>query len=372
MGRWKNLFAGLVVPLLALFPTSASGISNGTKTRTIDAGGYHTCSLSSQGVAFCWGYNADGELGDGTDVDRTLPTAVSTNLRFKSMSLGNSHTCALTFDGIAYCWGYNLVGTLGDGTIESRLTPTAVSTTLKFKTLGSGAGHTCALADHGAAYCWGYNLFGELGDGTLVDRYTPTLVAGSIKFRELSVGMGHACGISKKSGAAYCWGWNDGGPLGDGSEVTRLVPTKVQTSTRFMQIDAGHGTTCALDYGGRAFCWGAMGAATVTPVKINTERRFVSIKAGGGFSCALTRLGSAYCWGGNGTGQLGDGTIDDRFFSSPRPVQSVRVSFIEISLGSAHACGFSRAGEVYCWGHNASGQLGDGTYENRPMPVLVE
>lgn len=194
----------------------------------ISAGEYRTCAVTVDGVGYCWGDNSRGQVGDGTTVNRFVPTPVLGGLHFVSISPGGpTHTCGLTTSGAAYCWGSNVLGKLGDGTTTNRLTPVAVGGGMVFTALSVGAGNqTCGLTASGAAYCWGINDDGQLGDGTTITRASPTAVAGGLAFVQLSTGTGHTCGVTV-DGVAYCWGNNANGQLGDGGTRPRLVPTAV-------------------------------------------------------------------------------------------------------------------------------------------------
>lgn len=195
----------------------------------ISAGWHKTCGVSSGGDAYCWGANYDGQLGDGTTTDRHVPTAVAGGLRFAAISArATAHTCGLTTAGTAYCWGYNVDGELGDGTTSGRLTPTAVAGGVTFTMLSIGhlGSDSCGVSAGGEAYCWGKNDSGQLGDGTTTDRWLPTRVAGALVFASISTSLNHSCGLTR-AGIGYCWGDNSAGQLGDGTTTQRLVPTAV-------------------------------------------------------------------------------------------------------------------------------------------------
>jgi len=212
---------------------SASGISD---IATVDAGASHSCALRASGQAYCWGYNGNGRLGDGTTTRRLVPTPVAGGLTFASLSAGAVHTCGVATSGAAYCWGYNGDGELGDGTTTQQLVPNAVAGGLTFASVNAGAGqslntaYTCGVTSSGAAYCWGTNFYGQLGDGTTTQRLVPNTVAGGLTFADVRAGGNHTCGVTT-SGAAYCWGLNGNGELGDGTTTERLVPMPVSFPT---------------------------------------------------------------------------------------------------------------------------------------------
>ena len=194
-----------------------------TGWKEISAGYSHTCGITVNNKAYCWGANHYGRLGDGTTTRRSIPTLVSDDHSFKQLTASESHTCALTIDNKAYCWGSNDYGQLGDGTTVNKNTPTPVSGNHTFKQLTASIGiggqyHTCGLTTNHQAYCWGKNGYGQLGDNTTTNQSTPTLVAGNHNFKQLTAGAFHTCGLTTDH-QAYCWGWNGGGCLGNG-EIT--------------------------------------------------------------------------------------------------------------------------------------------------------
>ena len=235
-------------------------LQGGVSFVELAAGQRNACGRTSAGQAYCWG----SLVGDSTTTRRLTPTPVlQGGVSFVKLTVGGGHTCALTSAGEMYCWGSGISGALGDGTTTDRLTPTPVLqggvSFVEFTAGGgiTGAGHTCGLTSAGQAYCWGDGIFGALGDGTTTTRLTPTpILQGGVSFVELSAGDSHTCGRTS-TGQAYCWGRGGFGALGDGTTTDRLTPTPVlQDGVSFVELSAGWAHTCGRTGAGQAYCWG--------------------------------------------------------------------------------------------------------------------
>jgi alpha-tubulin suppressor-like RCC1 family protein len=339
----------------------------------VAAGSSHTCVLTTGGGVVCWGDNWGGQLGDGTTETRRMPTAVSgLAVGVVDLAAGSSHTCALSTGGGVVCWGWNGYGQLGDGTTSDRLTPTPVSgLETGVEALAAGGEFTCALTTGVGVVCWGSNGYGQLGDGTTTDRLTPTAVSGLYAgVAAVVTGRSHTCALTT-GGGVMCWGENDVGQLGDGTTSHRLTPTSVNgLAADVAVVAAGRFHTCALKTDGALLCWGYNGmgqlgdGTTTSPRRTPTavsglQTGVVAVAAGGYFTCALTTGGAAACWGYNDSGQLGDGTTDDR--RTPTALSGLPAGGVAVTAGLSHACALTTGGGVACWGRNDSGQLGDGT-----------
>jgi alpha-tubulin suppressor-like RCC1 family protein len=361
-------------------PAFTTGAASGLFFRQVAAGYYHTCGVTMDGRAYCWGWNALGQVGDGTTTTpRSRPTVVTTGLHFLELSAGLGHTCGLGTDHRIYCWGRNDDGQLGDGTTLQRLRPVLVSGGLSFRQVRAGFHHTCGLTIDKRAYCWGLNTDGELGTGR-GSTLRPAAVAGGLRFFQLSAGNAFSCGKTTDY-RAFCWGRNEEGQLGDGSTTNRRTPRAVAGGLQFYQVSAGDRQTCGLTPGNTVYCWGRnaetqLGDGTttqhLTPVRVAGAGSFRQVVTGGGFhGCELTRASRAYCWGLNFSGQLGDGTTTH----SPTPVAVAGGlhfnAAIGVAVGYFHTCGLSTDQRIYCWGSNGNGQLGDGTTTERLTPVPV-
>jgi alpha-tubulin suppressor-like RCC1 family protein len=395
-----------IVGLGSMPPVLRPALAASQGGSSISAGALHSCAIES-GKAYCWGSNDAGALGDENTSDSTVPVAVDTSgvLAGKTLTqiaAGQSHTCALDNTGVAYCWGENDTGQLGDGGVGGYSdVPVAVDTSgvLAGKTLiqiAAGSGHTCALDGTGAAYCWGYNETGQLGDGDTASSRVPVAVdtsgvlAGKT-LTQITTGSANTC-VLDSTGHAYCWG--DGAELGEGSGTWSAVPVAVDTSgvlagKTLTRIAAGVVHACAVDSTGAAYCWGyneygqlGDGSTTGSYVPVAVERSGVlagktltQISAGDYDTCALDSTGAAYCWGANYDGQLGNGSTADSIV--PVAVDASGVlggkALTQISTGSAgdHTCAAGSTGAVYCWGDNQNGGLGDDSTTASDVPVLA-
>lgn len=299
-----------------------SGLKSGV--RSVGGGSAHTCALIKGGAVKCWGINNSGQLGDGTVSSHYTPKPVKT-LRsgVVGLAVGNAHNCAIMEAGGVKCWGHNAAGQLGDGTNTNRFVPVAVKG-LKSGVIALAASsfHTCALMRSGSVKCWGVNEHGELGDGTKTNRLTPVAVKGLRNVVAIASpsSYSHTCALTE-GGGAFCWGMNTHGQLGDGTTTDRTKPVPVQGLSRNVKAIAPGGLhTCALLSSGAVRCWGynlygqlGDGSQDDRNVPGSVPGIDAVALAGGGFhTCALAKNGRAWCWGYNVGGQLGDGTMEDR------------------------------------------------------------
>jgi alpha-tubulin suppressor-like RCC1 family protein len=388
----------------------------------MSAGSDMTCGLRAGAWAFCWGENAFGQVGDATASSLPLPRAVSRGLQFVRISAGGGNTCAVTADRQAYCWGINGLGSLGIGSAvgpeqcelagSCSRTPIAVLggqsfTAIDVSLYGGDFQFACGVTSSDAAYCWGSNSGGLLGVGTTAGpemcapagtpipcSTTPVEIGGGRRYTAITLGGQHACALTA-AGAAFCWGTNVVGQLGDGTETRRLTPVAVGGGLSFVSLSAGGDHSCGLTSDGSAYCWGssASGAlghgaftgpdfcqdpdpferpypCSTSPARVTGGLTFATISAGGSHTCALTPSGVAYCWGSNWGGQLGNATTNDS--ASPVAVAG-GLTFASLSAGRSHTCGVTADGVAYCWGTNDRYALGnDDTLPGSSVPVRVE
>ena len=310
------------------------------------AGGAHTCRLTAAGAAWCWGYGYFGQLGDGNfytgdPYGSPAPVAVGGGHTFVSLIAGLLHTCGLTAAGEAWCWGLGDEGQLGDGVFHpagsGTATPVAVVGGHRFLSLTATDANTCGISTAGAAYCWGRNSSGQLGNGAIANwpsmgSATPVAVTGGFVFSSLSAGRNHVCGVVS-GGAAWCWGANYYGQLGSSA---------------------------------------SFGAESSVPVVVSSGLLFTSVAGGDYHTCGVTTAGEGYCWGSKNYGQAGTGAFGDANGDpNPTPVAG-GLAFAGIDVGDLFSCGLTTAGVAWCWGYAYLGQLGHGvTPFAEPGPVAV-
>ncbi len=225
--------------------------ANNTNSVLVDSGQTLSNLVSSRqnvsyalenGVAYAWGRSLGGAIGDNSTTQRNTPVLVCGGLTFTSIAGGfASHSLGITNTGVAYAWGANSSGGLGDNSVTSRLTPVLVCGGLTFTSIAAGAFYSLGITNTGVAYGWGSNSTGQLGDGSTASRLTPVLVCGvcgGLTFTSISAGASHSLGITN-TGVAYAWGRNASGGLGDNSTTQRNTPVLVCGGLTFSSIAAG-------------------------------------------------------------------------------------------------------------------------------------
>ena len=385
------VFASMVVPLGITSAAAADVTTPGPAS--MDAGGIHTCVVTSGGGVKCWGYNFYGQLGDGTRISRPDPQFVpGLESGVEAVSAAGQSTCAVTTAGGVKCWGTNRFGELGDGTHTDRLSPVdVVGLSSGVIAVAASYFHTCALMNTGAVKCWGSNASGELGIGTFGgDRTTPVDVLGLSGVAAIAGGdddglAEQTCALTG-GGGVKCWGSNVYGQLGDGTTTSRSTPVDVSGLTSGVaSISAGGGVSCAVTVAGEAKCWGLnehgqLGDGTTTsrsiPVTVAGSSSGIAQIAISQSSqhlshlCATTTAGAVRCWGYNANSQVGNGSSGPDVLT-PAPVVGLGSGYVGVATSFYHSCALSVAGAVKCWGANQYSEIGDGTTIGRVTPVDV-
>ncbi|MFH0752528.1 MAG: archaellin/type IV pilin N-terminal domain-containing protein [archaeon] len=349
---------------------TATGVVEETGPTVIEiaAGSAYTCALMQNGDTYCWGYNGNGQLGDGTTTQKNIPTKTLMTAATQ-IAAGEDHTCATNSSGM-YCWGIGSFGQLGDGTtITIKPTPTKTLMTDPIK-IAIGSLHTCATNSSGM-YCWGYGSYGQLGYGAIGQLTSPMIKVQMTNPTKITAGGYHTCATNTLG--MYCWGIGSFGQLGDGTVVQKLIPV-LNTMTNPTKITAGGYHTCATNTLGM-YCWGSnsngqignngVGGLVNSPT-LNQMTNPTTIAAGKLHTCATNTLGM-YCWGSNSYGQIGDETIIQKLI----PTLNQMTNPTTIAAGEFHTCATNSSG-MYCWGIGSFGQLGNGETTQRTTPTKVE
>ena len=369
-------------------PQEMVGLNSGVARIAVN--GEHYCVLRMDGSVRCAGANSEGQLGDGTTTWRDqsvqvqgLPSGVT------NIAVGSFHSCAVIGDA-AFCWGRDADGQLGSGNSTRGSVELSELWGTIYADISVGARHVCAVVDGGAAQCWGSNHRGELGIGEPVGlevaRSSPQPVAGlSSGVSRIAAGVNYSCAVV--NGGARCWGYNNYGQLGTGDTVATTTPAPVSglsggVTEIAVSQDPEYQHTCAIVNGG-AKCWGynylgqlgndEYGSVTpeTTPVDVVGLGSGVSaVAVGGNHSCAVVN-GGVKCWGLGYYGELGNGVLDsyDRY-PTPQDVVDLVGTATAVTAGLDFTCAIVD-GAATCWGRNQYGQLGNGTGANSARPVQV-
>lgn len=347
----------------------------------IAAGDQTTCIVTSTGTTWCWGSSLYGQFGDGAEPHHS-PTAmrgIAPPLQTVTMEI--DHVCGLDAAGSAWCWGIGAFGQLGNpagmGGIfcpygaPCRSQPMAVLDSARYVRLATGRPHTCGITAAGVAWCWGNNRVGSLGIGSTdtLPHPQPLRVAGNKVFTDIAAGEAHTCALDQ-AGAAWCWGYNAVGELGNGSVGGQFdpgtpVPTAVSGGQQFTAIEAFRFLTCGLTAAGAAWCWGENFGPT--PTLIGGGHAFRQVVVGPYHACGIDADSTAWCWGDNEFGQLGNGGNAN----SPVPVPvSGGFKFRVLAAGAFHSCGIVTDRRVVCWGEGSLGELGVYPVTSSYVPVV--
>ena len=336
----------------------------------------YNCSLNViTSQAYCWGYNPNGELGNGTTSNTGTPTlvavggnsAIPSGTKLIGVAAGTSQigqgvTCAISSSGKLYCWGANSNGAVGDGTSgTNRLYPVAVAvggnsdipTNAVIKYVSTNNVTSCAVDSLGNGYCWGANYSGQFGNGTTTGSSYPKLITkggdsaipANAKLISVATSGQDVC-VLDDAGNMYCSGSNSAGQLGNGTTTSSSYP--------IMVTKGGSSAIPEL--------------AKITQISLSKDNSSNEQSV-----CAVADE-EAYCWGYN-NGVFGNGTTANSNYpvavskggSSAIPANG---KFTVISTANQQACAIVES-NAYCWGRNSRGQLGNGSTTSTLYPIAV-
>lgn len=353
-------------------PSSTSGSSTGAKSGSAgDSGSGATAAAAGSGDAGDTGSGATGGGGNGEEAP-ALPSA-----KAKAIAVGRLHSCAVTTAGAVRCWGASDHGQIGNGVVDSTsagvfATPVQVQgLTAGVTSIASAFGdHTCVVVS-GGVKCWGANDQGQLGDGTNDESAVPVAVVGlSSGVTAVAAGEQNSCALLA-TGAVKCWGKNDYGQLGDDSDVENsLEPVDVSGLADAESISAGLAHVCVVTAGHAIKCWGsnlyaelglgASGNGAHTPGAVPGLTGIATVAAGDNVTCAATTAGALSCWGKNADGQIGNGKSGTQVEQdTPAAVTGLTTGTTAVSSGYGFTCAV-HSGAAKCWGSNFNLVLGNG------------
>jgi len=362
----------------------------GRRGLMIACGTDHSLALTSTGTIYGWGDNSNGDIGDGTTSQRSLPISITFSGltgTLTALAVGGNRSLALDSNATVWSWGDNPIG---DGTNNEAHAPAHLTTLSSITVIAEGRDHSMAVDSGGHIWTWGQNANGQLGDSTTTNRISPVEVLNTTGTGSFLSGIAAVAGggshslAATSTGTVYTWGLNSDGQLGDGTTTQRTIPVTVTglSGTIIVAVSGGSAFSAALDNGGHVWTWGNNSAGQLgngtttsqsTPVEVTLSgttspylSNIVALDCGNVFCAALTGTGTVWTWGGNSVGQLGDGTTTDRH----NPVQVPNLSgVVAISVGDNTGLALKEDGSIQSWGYNPNGDLG--VSANYSVPVTI-
>jgi prepilin-type N-terminal cleavage/methylation domain-containing protein len=377
----------ITIPPLIISPAYGGSVIKSVRWQQVSSADNNTCAITTEGKAYCWGWNMFGQIGDGTTNNSASPVVVDASAlgvkTFKYISSSSYGPCALSTDNKLYCWGLNMTNG------QNITTPLDISNygALSGKTIASisgGIDQGCAIDTNGLAYCWGSNYSGEVGNGSGTTSYylnpVPISMSGALSGKtiaKIAVEDSHTCVIASDDNT-YCWGRNDHGQLGNGLTADSNVPVAVNNSgllsgKTIKTISVGNGYSCAVASDDNLYCWGwgygnmlgdgssvdsSMPVASIASGDL-TGKKVKYISLGSPYSrCLLSTDSLAYCRGDNLSGELGNNTdiSNDISYSAVYADGELKGKTVKsITSGSSHSCAIASNDQLYCWGFYSNG-----------------
>lgn len=414
--------------------TSAPGlVDSGTSYKMVSPGIGVTCGITSTDALKCWGSNSSGQVGNGTTTNQALPIVIDPGVSYKYINAGGSYgsVCGITLAGVLKCWGSNASGILGDGTNVDSLSPKIIDSGILYTKVAVGMGLSCGIDTSSKVRCWGS---GYIGSGSYADKSVPVIVDGSESYQDIAV-QKSICGLTTL-GKIKCWGVNNSGELGIGDTTSSSTPLQISSAESFSKVTMGNNFACGIATTGSIVCWGSnaygqfgTGSAFKNrlPVLLNVSESVKSVSSGGmntcyinandqikcmavtsgggaisgeglnvdrssyvrvdplqgykqiamsynGYSsnaCAITTGDDLKCWGNNYVGQLGQGQTDPYGHLMPESAD-FGTKYQKVSIGSGTICGITSSQQLKCWGQNYAGEVGNGNTLAQPTPYVVD
>ncbi len=339
--------------------------------RILECGANNTIAIHQNGTLWAWGTNSVGSVGDGTNIDRNIPTQISSATNWKAISSGHGHSVALKEDGTIWSWGNSVHGALGLGSTTQILVPTQIGTESNYVGISAGSSISFAIRSDGTLWGWGVNLHGDVGDGTTTPKLIPTKVNNDTNWKIVNSGPNYTAAI-KTDGTLWTWGsYNNHGELANGTTYSgNFIPTKVGTDTNWAAVSTEFSVGIGLKTNGTIWGWGTntsgiLGLPTqgpyLSPVQLGTDSDWKMVDCGYDKSFFLKNNGTLWA---TGNPLLGNGTTNNSAVIIQIGTDS---DWKTVSSQLFQTIGLKNDGTGYGWGSNYFGQIGNGYSDNGTM-----
>jgi hypothetical protein len=326
------------------------------------AGSGHTCAIDLDGALWCWGLNQGGQLGLGLAA-ATVPTPTHLGAAtWTAIQAGWFHFCGIHSDRSMWCWGNNAGGQDGpNGGSSPVMTPVPLGVGTWSQVATSDI-NTGAIQPDGSLYVWGDDSAGQLANGNFNSQSAPLQIAGT--WTQIATGDVYYCAV-RIDHTLWCWGEDSDAQLGDGgAAMEALAP--IQLAGTFSQVATSRAATCAIRDDGTLAC---VGDNTQQELVVGAGSGWDALSAGYDHFCGLHQTNTLSCWGTNANGQLGV-TPATPSSATPLDIAVAGETWSSVTLGDTHTCALAQDHNLWCWGDNTSGQLGN-SGSSTPVPQLV-
>lgn len=371
---------GIGCKLIALGAFAMSTTLANTTLPVLARGASSSYFIKADGSLWGWGFNGGGQLAQGNyDNVYATPTPIGVGNSWQQITGGGAHTLALQADGSLWAWGYNFNGELGQGTttLPAKL-PLSVGTDKNWKAVAAGNAFGIGLKNNGSLWSWGNNAHGELGLGTDITPYkTPTQIGSDLNWKSISISPdGYHTLAIKNDGSLWAWGYNYHAELGLGHNNNQTSPMQIGSDHDWRTVAAGQSHSLALKSDGSLWGWGdntygqlGLGfrgqgdtpSGFIRPTHVGSGTDWKAISTSGMNSFALKNDGTLWSWGLNFHGELGLGDTDFSHFG-PTQIGSSN-NWNTVVSSSQHTMATKNDGSLWVWGENSYGRLGLGTFD---------
>lgn len=326
--------------------------------------------IRADGTLWAWGLNDYGQLGDGTTKNALTPKQIGFDTNWNAISVGKDFILAIKRDGTLWSWGFGKFGQLGNAANESLSVPAQVGADNNWLNISAAYNHAAAVKRDGSLWGWGAAIYGA------PIRNQPTKIEGA-DYIKVAAGYNHTLAI-KADGSLWGWGGNKFGSVGDGTTTSSAVPKQIGDSKNWETIFAEYENSIAFQKNGSAWVWGANLASNPNnqfmPSQFGASSEWKTILSGGlvqQFSVGIKFDGSLWAWGVNYHGQMGQGALNASAGAAPVRIGSSN-QWKSVALGAGeHVLAMQVDGTLWSWGENGNGQLGDGTIVDKYVPTQI-